>query len=101
MVTLDRAVDGPVHFAKIDIEGGEDATWRGMQALIARSPGIGILMEFNPHRATNARAFLDEMARRFPLLEVGFDGVAVPVSVETILGRSEDTILYLSDRPPE
>jgi len=101
MVTLDDAVPGAVDFVKIDIEGGEDATWRGMQRLIARSPGIGILMEFNPGRAADPRGFLDEMARRFPLLEVTFNGIAAPVTVETILGRSEDTILYLSERPPE
>lgn len=101
MVTLDEAIEGPAHFVKIDIEGGEDAAWRGMQGLIARSPGIGILMEFNPHRASDPRGFLEEMARRFPLLEVTFDGVAVPVTIETVLARSEDTILYLSDRPPE
>ncbi len=101
MVTLDSAVAGPAHFVKIDIEGGEDAAWRGMQGLIARSPEIGILMEFNPHRASDPRGFLELMARRFPLLEVTFDGVAVSVTIEAILGRSEDTILYLSDRAPE
>ncbi len=101
VVALDEAVPGPVDFVKIDIEGGEDAAWRGMQGLIARSPGIGILMEFNPHRAADPRGLLAEMAARFPLREVTFDGVAVPVTIEAVLARTEDTILYLSEKPPE
>lgn len=98
--TLDAAVEGPAQFVKIDVEGAEEQVWRGMQGLIARSPGIGILMEFNPHRCRDPRATLAEMAARFPLREVGFDGLAVPVAPEQVLERREDTILYLSEADP-
>jgi len=74
--------------------------WRGMQRLIARSPGIGVAMEFNPLRCRDAVGTLAEMAARFPLREITFAGVAVPCSAEDVLARSEDTILYLSDAEP-
>lgn len=101
VVPLDTAIDGRVDFVKMDIEGGEDGAWRGMQGLIARSPEIGILMEFNPARCADPAAMLADMAARFPLREVPFDGKARPVTAEAILGRREDTILYLSTREPE
>lgn len=100
VVTLDAAIEGAVDFVKMDIEGGEDAAWRGMQGLIARSPGIGILMEFNPGRCAEPGSTLAAMAARFPLREVTFDGHAVPVTAADILARSEDTILYLSANEP-
>ncbi|WP_135468139.1 FkbM family methyltransferase [Crenalkalicoccus roseus] len=99
-LTLDEAVPGRADFVKIDVEGAEEAVWRGMQRLIARSPGIGILMEFNPHRCRDPRAILAEMAARFPLREVGFDGLAVPCDPAQVLERREDTILYLSEDDP-
>lgn len=101
VVTLDEAVDGPVDFVKIDIEGSEELAWRGMQGVIARSPRIGILMEFNPARCADPAALLHAMAERFPLREVPFDGRARPVSAEDILARREDTILYLSTVEPD
>ena len=100
MTTLDDAVPGRVDFVKIDVEGAEEAVWRGMQGLIARSPRIGILMEFNPHRCQDPRAVLAEMAARFPLREVGFDGVATPCTAEQVLGRREETWLFLSALDP-
>jgi FkbM family methyltransferase len=96
LATLDEAVPGPVDFVKIDVEGAEEAVWRGMQQLIARSPGIKILMEFNPRRGTDARGMLAEMVTRFPLREVNFEGRTVPCSPGGLLARGEDTMLYLS-----
>lgn len=101
VVTLDGTIDGPVDVVKIDIEGSEAAAWRGMQGLIARSPGIAIIVEFNPRRTADSAGILAEMAALFPLREVTFDGSAVPVAVEDVLARSEDTILYLSRRTPD
>ena len=100
LVSLDEAVPGRADFLKIDVEGAEEAVWRGMQRLIARSPGIGIVMEFNPLRCRDARGVLAEMAARFPLREVTFAGVAAPCRQEDVLERREDTILYLSDAEP-
>ena len=96
LATLDEAVPGRADFVKIDVEGAEEAVWRGMQDLIARSPGIKILMEFNPRRCANARGVLAEMVTRFPLREVNFEGRTVPCSPGGLLARGEDTMLYLS-----
>jgi hypothetical protein len=71
-----------------------------MQGLIARSPGIGILMEFNPLRCRDAAAALAEMAGLFPLREVTFAGRAVAIRAEEVLGRDEDTTLFLSAADP-
>jgi FkbM family methyltransferase len=95
LTTLDEAVPGRADFLKIDVEGAEEAVWRGMQRLIARSPGIAILMEFNPLRCLDARGVLSEMAARFPLREVTFAGVAAPCEPEEVLRRRDDTMLYL------
>jgi FkbM family methyltransferase len=100
VTTLDAAVPGRADFVKIDVEGAEEHVWRGMQGLIDRSPGIGILMEFNPQRCRDPRATLAGMAARFPLREVGFDGMAVPCTAEQVMERREDTILYLSEADP-
>jgi hypothetical protein len=86
---------------KIDVEGAEEAVWRGMQGLIERSPGIKILMEFNPHRCADARGVLAEMVTRFPLREVNFEGRAVPCSPGGLLARGEETMLYLSNSEAE
>jgi FkbM family methyltransferase len=100
VVTLDEAVPGRADFLKIDVEGGEEAVWRGMQRLIERSPGIGIVMEFNPGRCRDPRSVLRDMGRRFPLREIGFDGLAAACTPEQVLERREDTILYLSEGDP-
>lgn len=100
VVPLDEAVEGPVHFVKIDVEGAEELAWRGMQRLIGRSPQIRIVMEFNPGRCRDAAATLADIAAHFALREVGFDARAHPVTAEEVLGRSEDTLLYLSRLDP-
>lgn len=102
MVSLDAAVpDRPVHFAKIDVEGAEEAVWAGMQRLIARSPEIRIVLEFNPRRCRAPAETLAAMAARFPLRRIGFDGFARPCRAEEVLAESEDSILYLSRLNPE
>jgi FkbM family methyltransferase len=100
VLTLDDAVPGPVDFVKIDVEGAEELAWRGMQGLIGRSPGIRIVLEFNPGRCRDAAGTLAEIAARFPLREIGFDARAHPCTAEEVLGRSEDTLLYLSALEP-
>jgi FkbM family methyltransferase len=100
LTTLDEAVPGQAHFLKIDVEGAEGAVWRGMQRLIARSPAIGILMEFNAGRCQDAGSVLSEMADRFALREVTFAGRAVPCNAEEVLARHYDTMLFLSDAEP-
>lgn len=100
IANLDDAVPGRADFVKIDVEGAEEAVWRGMQGLIARSPGIKILMEFNPARCGDPRAMLAEMVGRFALREIAYDGKAAPCSPGALLERAGDTMLYLSSAPP-
>ncbi len=100
MQTLDEAINGPVHFAKIDVEGSEEAVWNGMQQLIARSPDIGIVLEFNPARCERPAEALKGIAQRFPLRRIGFDGYARSCTEAEVLAEKEDTILYLSRHAP-
>lgn len=100
VLSLDEAVPGAADFVKIDVEGAEELVWHGMQGLIARSPGIRIVMEFNPGRCRTPRETLDGIAARFPLREVDFDARARPCTADEVLSRSEDTLLYLSDEDP-
>lgn len=100
LVTLDQAVPGAVDFLKIDVEGAEEAVWRGMQGLISRSRNIRILVEFNPRRCDDPRGMLAQMMARFPLREIAFSGRAVPCSPGALLERDEDTMLYLSNAAP-
>ena len=100
VISLDDAVPGPVDFVKVDVEGAEELVWRGMQQLIERSPEIRIVLEFNPGRCRMPAQTLAEIAARFALREVGFDARAHPCTVEEVLARGEDTLLYLSRRDP-
>lgn len=45
---LDEMIPERVHVMKIDAQGSEPWIFRGMSQLLARSPGIQILMEFAP-----------------------------------------------------
>jgi FkbM family methyltransferase len=100
VVALDTAVPGQANFVKIDAEGAEEHVWYGMQRLIARSPGIGIILEFNPLRCIDPLSTLGVIASRFPLREITFDGVAIPCTIAQVMDRRDDTILYLSDTEP-
>jgi len=67
-VRLDDVLGGEprVDIVKIDAEGAEPLILRGMQGILARSPGIRILLEFAPVHLRRAGvdplAFLDEIA---------------------------------------
>ncbi|MES2712225.1 MAG: FkbM family methyltransferase [Pseudomonadota bacterium] len=97
---LDTLIPGPVDFLKIDVEGAEELVWRGMQGLIARSPNIRMLLEFNPKRCTAPSETLASIAARFPLRRLGLDGQVSACDTAAILAEAEDTILYLSKLPP-
>ena len=100
LTALDDAVPGRADFVKVDVEGAEEAVWRGMQRLVARSPGIAVLMEFNPARCRDPAGVLADMAARFPLREIGFSGRAVPCRAEEVHARAEDTALFLCSGEP-
>lgn len=93
---LDDLTDGAVDFLKIDVEGAEEAVWRGMQRLLDRSPGITVLMEFNALRCRTPEATLRDIAGRFPLRELRLDAEVYEVEIAEILDRREDTLLVLT-----
>jgi FkbM family methyltransferase len=97
---LDTLIEGPVDFLKIDVEGAEELVWRGMQALIARSPNIRMLLEFNPARCATPAATLASIAEQFPLRRLGLDGQVTACDAAAVLAEAEDTILYLSKHAP-
>lgn len=97
-VRLDDLAEGPADFVKVDVEGAEEAAWAGMQGLVARSPGIAILVEVNARRCRDAAALLRDMASGFPLRELGGDGRLRAVTAGDVLARDEDTMLWLTRR---
>ena len=99
-VTLDAATaDWPrVDLVKIDAEGAEPLVWRGMRELIARHPGVAVVMEFCPARYEDAPAFLREIqAAGFPLRHIGYDAGIAGITEEDALGGSNgaDLMLFL------
>jgi FkbM family methyltransferase len=85
-----------VDFMKIDVEGAEEALWRGMSQTLDRSPDVQIVMEVNYPRYPDPEAFFADIARRFPLRRVDFGGEAAPITVEEIRNANDDVMLYLS-----
>lgn len=99
-VTLDAATEAwpRVDLVKIDAEGAEPLVWRGMARLLARHPGVSVVMEFCPARYEDPRAFLGEIRRAgFPLRRVGYDAALAPVTCEEVLHDAEgaDLMLFL------
>jgi FkbM family methyltransferase len=83
-------------FLKIDVEGSEERIVAGMERLLARGRPPMVL-EFNPARYPDARAFLNHLAGLYgSLREVGFAGDAVPVDFERVLSEPTEWLLFLS-----
>jgi FkbM family methyltransferase len=85
-------------FVKIDVEGAERLVWDGMQATIARSPDIQIVMEVNAQRTIGIEDWLQEISAIFPLCVVDYWGDPVSVTIEQIKADPHDVMLYLSKR---
>ena len=64
-----------VDFVKMDIEGAEMGALRGMRGIIAASPNLNLVMEYNPQAL---KAFdVDPETAIAEVLDMGFDTVAV------------------------
>jgi FkbM family methyltransferase len=96
MVRIDDLNIPKVDFIKIDVEGAEEALWRGMAQTLDRSPDVQIVMEVNYPRYADPEAFFADIASRFPLRRVDFEGEAAPITVEEIRDANDDVMLYLS-----
>ncbi len=93
-VRLDDVLkDGPpIDFLKMDIEGGEPFALDGMGELIARSPGLRMVLEFAPSFLTVAgrdpREYLEGLrSKGFALWRIERMGGLRRISVDEALGR--------------
>jgi FkbM family methyltransferase len=87
-----------VDLIKIDVEGAEEAVWRGMSGILARPRPLAIFLEFNPSRYADPRGFLAAIERnrfRVDLLELS--GEEVPLARAGLWDRpgNEDQMLLL------
>jgi FkbM family methyltransferase len=90
-----------VDLIKIDVEGAEEAVWRGMQQTLERHRRAIVFLEINVDRYENDRAFISSIeGAGFPLRYVAYDGQITDTSADEILTvrRGEDWMLYLSRR---
>jgi FkbM family methyltransferase len=96
--TIDRITeDWPrVDLAKIDVEGSEEAVWRGMERVLANNADITVILEINAARYADPYAFLEEIERTgFPLRYIALNGGAQHVSKDEIASTKRDWMLFL------
>ena len=96
--TIDRLTeDWPrVDVIKIDVEGSEEAVWRGMQRVLSANRGITVILEVNAARYSDPIAFLQEIERcDFPLRYIALNGDAQHVSRNEIASSDRDWMLFL------
>jgi FkbM family methyltransferase len=98
LTSLDALVlpDRPLDFVKIDAEGSEQRIVEGMEAIFSR--GLPhMVLEFNPKRYDDARAFLGRLVRLYGSLRaVDPDGYPSAVDPERVLAVPEEWLLFLS-----
>jgi FkbM family methyltransferase len=100
-VTIDQltAEWSQVDLIKIDVEGAEEAVWRGMQETVRRNKDIIIVLEFGANRYPNPKAFLEEIvAEGFILRYIDYDTYPKELTIEECLSDRPDSYwdLYLS-----
>jgi FkbM family methyltransferase len=102
-VTIDTLTrDWPrVDLIKIDVEGAEEAVWKGMQRTVAQNHSVVVILELNVDRYEDPRSFLEtiELAG-FPLRFIDFDAEVKGITIDRLLRRrvGEDWMLYLARR---
>ncbi|WP_135467194.1 FkbM family methyltransferase [Crenalkalicoccus roseus] len=97
--TLDALLPGGADLVRLDLNGGEEAAWAGMQGMLAARPGLRLLLGFDPARCRAPAAWLEALARRFPLRRLDHDGIARPCEAAALLAGGEAT-LYLAREAP-
>jgi FkbM family methyltransferase len=101
-VSLDALLEklgvGQVDLVKMDIEGAEMNALRGMQAVIARSPDLMLVMEYNP-QALRAFGHVPQDALR-EVMAMGFSHVQVIQADGDLLDITDDaaTLDALTER---
>jgi FkbM family methyltransferase len=97
-VTIDELVaDWPrVDVVKVDVEGAEDAVWRGMRETLRANPGVTVIMEFSAFRGYDPREFLARIeADGFPLRYVDMAGAVEDLPADRCLSESQEWMLFL------
>lgn len=98
VATLDAllADEARIDFLKIDVEASEERIIAGMERIFARGRPPMVL-EFNPARYGDPRAFLSHLTALYgSLREVDFSGDAAAVEAERVLGEPTEWLLFLS-----
>jgi len=99
-VTVDALTrDWPrVDLVKIDVEGAEEAVWRGMSSTLESNPELTIILEVNTGRYADPAAFFETIERAgFELRYIDFDSEIKPVEIDRLVHerRGEDWMLFL------
>ena len=97
--TLDALLPEGADFVKLDLNGGEEAAWAGMQGMLQRRAGLRVLLTFDPARCTAPADWLEAMARRFPLRRVDHDGKARDADPAALLAGGEATLFLAREAP--
>jgi FkbM family methyltransferase len=87
-----------IELAKIDVEGAEELIWAGTQGLLDSGKLRTVVIEFNPHRYGDPRAFLERLsAHGFTLNHLTLDAGILPTDMDFVLNRPgvEDIMLVL------
>lgn len=91
---------GSIDFLRIGCAASSDSIVAGLPALIDRSPGLRILLEFDADRCRDAAAMLATLAARYPLRFIDGDSRAKPCTIEELLESRRIATLFLSHREP-
>ncbi len=89
---LDSFIGDRPDWLWLDLNGGEENAWAGMQALLAAQPGLRLLLEFDASRCHAPAALLEALAGRFPLQRIGPDGEARACTAESLLAGGTATL---------
>lgn len=87
-----------IELVKIDVEGAEELIWAGTQGLLDSGKLRTVVIEFNPHRYGDPRAFLERLsAHGFTLNHLTLDAGVLPTDMDFVLSRPglEDIMLVL------
>jgi FkbM family methyltransferase len=85
-----------VDIVKIDVEGSEEAVWRGMQRVLAENQEITVIIEVNAARYADPIRFLQEIeSLGFPLRYITINGAAQNISSNAVASNDHDWMLYL------
>ena len=90
-----------VDVVKIDVEGSEEAVWRGMKRVLTENRDITIVLEVNAARYSDPVAFLQEIESfDFPLRYIDTNGDPRHIAKSEIVSTDHDWLLLLR-RDPE